>query len=333
MPTFKKFIVLGGSGFIGTAVCRQLDQADIPFKIIDLKRSARFPDKTTIADIRDLAAMREHMDGDVIIHLAAVHRDDVRDRKAYYDTNVEGTRVVAQVAEERGIHRLVFTSSVAVYGFAKCGTGEKGEIQPFNDYGRSKFEAEEVLRTWAGSAQDLRALIIVRPTVVFGEGNRGNVYNLLKQITKGHFVMVGNGLNRKSMAYVENVAHFLIVAANSARRGGLFNYVDTPDMNMNELVALVRKQLRDKHGVGLRIPFSLGLAAGYLCDAFASLTGRNLPLSSIRVRKFCSNTAFSSAKGDLDGFAPRYNLIDALERTLEAEFIAPDPNRQIFFTE
>ena len=103
---------------------------------------------------------------------------------------------------------LVFTSSVAVYGFAAPDTDEKGPLHPFNDYGRTKMEAEEVYQEWLKGGTG-RMLTIVRPTVVFGPRNRGNVYNLLRQMASGRFAMVGSGKNVKSMAFVENVASFL----------------------------------------------------------------------------------------------------------------------------
>ena len=84
---------------------------------------------------------------------------------------------------------------------------EEAEPRPFNDYGRTKFAAEKVLKEWQAGFSD-RSLTIVRPTVIFGEKNRGNVYNLLKQIAHGPFVMIGNGKNKKAMAYVGNVADF-----------------------------------------------------------------------------------------------------------------------------
>ena len=56
----------------------------------------------------------------------------------------------------------------------------------------------------------VRSLVVVRPTVVFGEGNRGNVYQLIHQIISGRFVMVGSGKNRKSIAYVGNLSAFLV---------------------------------------------------------------------------------------------------------------------------
>lgn len=329
----SKVIILGGSGFIGTALCKQLAQASIPFHIIDLKQSKSFPDLTTIRDIRDIEAMRQHMDGNVVVNLAAVHRDDVSESKAYYDTNVEGSRVVAQVAAEKDIKCLIFTSTVAVYGFAPIGTDERGEIKPFNHYGKSKFEAEKIYQHWHDQSSESRRLIIVRPTVVFGEGNRGNVYNLLQQIASRQFIMVGDGDNKKSMAYVENVAAFIVDSILADQRAGIFNYVDTPDLGMDDLVLLARKRLFGKNSVGLRLPYWLGLTIGYIADALNRLPFVSLPISSIRVRKFCANTAFSATKVQRDGFVAPFSLEEGLERTLVAEFLDPDPDKEIFYSE
>ena len=72
--------------------------------------------------------------------------------------------------------------------------------------------------------------------------------------------------------------------------------------------------------------------AGYTADVLAKL-GVKLPISSIRVKKFCASSEFSSAKGELDGFEAPFTLQEGLDRTLDAEFINPDPDRQIFYTE
>ncbi len=85
--------------------------------------------------------------------------------------------------------------------------------------------------------------MIVRPTVVFGEQNRGNVYNLLRQIASGKFMMIGDGTNRKSMAYVENVAAFLEYSLGFENGVHIYNYIDKPDFDMNTLVSKVNKAL------------------------------------------------------------------------------------------
>ena len=327
----NKITVIGGSGFVGTNLCKQLSLKQQDFEIIDIKMSNQFPDKCKIGDVRDIDALRQTITGDVIVNLAAVHRDDVRDKSEYQRTNVGGAENIASVCEEKGVEKIVFTSTVAVYGFAKPGTGEDGEINPFNEYGRTKFEAEEKLRNW--QSKDHNSLIIIRPTVIFGEGNRGNVFNLLNQIASGKFVMVGKGENRKSMAYIQNVVAFLQTCISTEQRYGAFNYVDTPDMTMNELVRQVRAKLKGKNSVGLRLPYWLGMILGKVADLVSALTGKNLPVSSIRVKKFASSTEFNSAKSTLDQFKAPLSLSQGIERTLQSEFINPDPDQEIFYTE
>jgi GlcNAc-P-P-Und epimerase len=327
----KKITVIGGSGFVGTNLCQQLALKQQDFEILDLKMSNQFPEKCKIADVRDAETLRKTITGDVVVNLAAVHRDDVRDKTEYQRTNVDGAENVALVCDEKGIDKIVFTSTVAVYGFAEPGTDEGGVIKPFNEYGRTKFEAEEKLRKW--HAQGNHSLIIVRPTVIFGEGNRGNVFNLLNQIASGKFLMIGKGQNKKSMAYVGNIVAFLETCLATEQKYGVYNYVDTPNLTMNELVSVVRKQLKDKDGVGPRLPYWLGMIFGYTADLLAKLSGKNLPVSSIRVTKFTSSTEFKSAQAGLDNFQAPFLLIDGLERTLHSEFISPDRNREVFFSE
>ncbi len=327
----KKITVIGGSGFVGTNLCRQLATKQQDFEIIDLKMSNQFPDKCKISDVRIADTLRETITGDVVVNLAAVHRDNVRDKFEYQRTNVDGAENVALVCEEKSIDKIIFTSSVAVYGFAEPGTDETGVINPFNEYGRTKFEAEEKLRAW--QSKEANSLIIVRPTVIFGEGNRGNVFNLLNQIASGKFLMVGKGENKKSMAYIGNVVAFLEACIGTDQKYGVYNYVDTPDLTMNKLVSQVRAQLKGKDGVGLRLPYWLGMILGFTADAISFLISKNLPVSSIRVKKFASSTEFRSAKADLDDFVAPILLGDGVRRTVQSEFIDVDPNREVFYTE
>ena len=102
---------------------------------------------------------------------------------------------------------------------------------------------------------------------------------------------------------------------------------------MNELVSQVRSKLKGKTAVGLRLPYWLGLILGYTADLVAKLSDKNLPVSSIRVKKFTSSTEFKSAKASLDNFRAPFLLSDGVQRTLKSEFIDPDQNREIFFTE
>jgi GlcNAc-P-P-Und epimerase len=326
--------VIGGSGFIGTRLCRRLSQVpDVEITVVDKVPSRSFPDRCIVADVRNVSDLRSAISSNgCIVNLAAEHRDDVRPLSLYDEVNVGGARNICHVAREKGARTIVFTSSVAVYGFAPIGTGESGAIAPFNEYGRSKFAAEEVFRAWQLEAPAMRTLVIVRPTVVFGEGNRGNVYGLLRQIALGRFLMVGKGENRKSMAYVENVAAFLQSALAYAPGIYLVNFVDKPDFSMNSLVIRVRECLGRRGLVGPRLPYVVGLSIGKLFDVMALLSGRTFPLSAIRVKKFCSDSVYNTRLDELKFVSP-VPLVDALQRTIRHEFIEPNPQSEVFFGE
>ena len=315
----SKVAILGGSGFIGTRLVELLRAQGTDVVIGDTRESARYPDLWRRCDVSVPESLPDVLRGaDVVVNLAAEHRDDVRPVERYHEVNVRGAEVVCAACAELGIRRLVFTSSVAVYGLPDGVVSEDAACKPFNEYGRTKLLAEDVYRSW-GSADPTRSLVIVRPTVVFGEGNRGNVYNLLRQINSGRFLMVGDGQNRKSLAYVGNVAAFLVHTLHADPGLHLFNYADGPDFDMNSLTS----EAASRMGVKLprfRVPFSAGYALGSALDVAARFTRRSFALSAVRVRKFCASTQFSAERAFAFGFRPRVSLTDALARVIRADF-------------
>jgi nucleoside-diphosphate-sugar epimerase len=326
--------VIGGSGFIGTRLCQSLNKNEkIDFVIIDKAASSTFSDRVKIADVRSLEALRNAIREDsVLINLAAEHRDDVRPLSLYEEVNVQGAKNLCAVARDKNINFIVFTSSVAVYGFAPLDTDETGVISPFNEYGRTKYEAETVFKAWQAEDEFNRALVIVRPTVVFGEQNRGNVYNLLRQIASGRFVMVGNGENRKSMAYVENIAAFLEYALTFKPGVHVYNYVDKQDFTMNRLVGTVRRMLGKSERVGFRLPYVVGLIIGKGFDFAAAVTGKRFAISAIRIRKFCADSMFNTSVAQ-SGFTAPVPLLEALERTVRHEFLESHETKGVFYSE
>jgi nucleoside-diphosphate-sugar epimerase len=236
------------------------------------------------------------------------------------------------VAREKEVQIIIFTSSVAVYGFAPIDTDESGKIAPFNDYGRTKYEAEQVFKAWQAEAPNERTLVIIRPTVVFGEQNRGNVYNLLKQIALGKFVMVGHGENRKSMAYVENVVAFIEYSMSFKPGVHIYNYIDKPDFTMNSLVANVNRILGRSEKIGFRLPFALGFLIGKGFDLVAAMTRKRFAISSIRVKKFCANSVYYTAI-DKTGFVRPVPLEQALSQTVRHEFVENHDDEPLYFSE
>ena len=307
--------VIGGSGFLGSSLLKRLENAGLPVVNYDLVDS-QISD-THILDVTNIEPLTLH-GKTCIVNLAAVHRDDAP-KEQYYEVNVGGAEQVCAEAERVGIDTIIFTSSVAVYGFAPPGTDETGEINYFNEYGKTKYLAEQVYLKWQSNEPKKRRLVIIRPTVIFGPGNRGNVYNLLNQIASRRFVMVGDGRNVKSMAYVENVAAFLTHLMSGVPGVEVFNYVDQPDLDMNSLVKISNDYLFGGGKRVLRMPKVLGYVVGYLFDILSFVTRKNFPISSVRVRKFLGTTQFTTIGCD-NAFVAPFTLKDGLSQTLNFDF-------------
>ncbi|EFK56372.1 NAD-dependent epimerase/dehydratase family protein [Sphingobacterium spiritivorum] len=205
-----KIVIIGGSGFVGTQLIDLLlKTTNYQIVNVDKNESKRFADITVLTNILDKELLCNRLSGsDIVILLAAEHRDDVTPTSLYYDVNVQGMKNTLQAMKTNGIKRIIFTSSVAIYGLNKANPDESFSADPFNHYGKSKWQAEQVLQEWYKSHSDWN-INIVRPTVIFGEGNRGNVYNLLYQIASGKFMMIGKGNNQKSMSYIGNIIAFI----------------------------------------------------------------------------------------------------------------------------
>lgn len=324
--------LIGASGFVGTRLI-DLIRNEHQVRNIDLVTSHFFPELTVIADVRDQDQLDSLLaDTDIVVLLAAQHRDDVTPTSLYYDTNVGGMRNVLNAMQKNGVKRLLFFSSVAIYGLNKNNPDESFAADPFNHYGKSKWEAETVVQEWYKTHSDWN-IDIIRPTVIFGERNRGNVYNLLHQLATGRFCKVGKGKNVKSMAYVGNVVAFVTYMIENVTEGyNVFNYVDKPDFDMNRLTDLVCATLGKKNP-SIRLPYWIGMAGGYCFDIIAFITRRKLAVSSVRVKKYCATTQYDSSKAHSTGFIPPYTLQEGLIRTLEFEFIHPRTDEISFVSE
>lgn len=330
-----RITLIGASGFVGTRLLGLLNESSQKYSLrnIDKQQSYFFPQFTEIGDVRDVELLKTQLiNTDVVVLLAAEHRDDVTPTSLYYDVNVSGMKNVLVAMEANNIKRVVFTSSVAVYGLNKDNPNESHSADPFNHYGKSKWQAEEILQEWYKFHPDWN-INILRPTVIFGERNRGNVYNLLKQISSGNFLMVGKGKNKKSMAYVGNIVAFIKFLIDHKIDGyNVYNYVDKPDFTMNELILHVGKVL-NKHIPSIHFPYWLGMIGGKCFDVISWITRKKLSVSSVRVKKFCATTQFDATKAHSSGFFAPYSLSEGLANTLTFEFVNPPKDDVTFKSE
>jgi nucleoside-diphosphate-sugar epimerase len=313
----ERILITGGSGFIARYFVSRLQNADVV--LYDVKA----PDYTSHArwiegDLRDLNALRNASQGvSLVIHLAAMHHDFGIADEAYFDTNVGGAENLVTCMKEFGINRIINLSSVAVYGdLGNPGpTTEEMQPTPTNAYGKSKLEAEQIFRNWAKGNPSNR-LIQIRSTVVFGPHNLANVLNLIKAIDQGLYFHSGKGANIKSLAYVENLCDAALFALNRDASGELlFNYVDYPQTGSRAIATMQAEMLGKKIRIALPGWFAELLALPF--DAFIAITGRNLKISSKRIRKLNTQTFHGSDLIRKLGFVPQHTMRDGMQRMID----------------
>jgi nucleoside-diphosphate-sugar epimerase len=135
------------------------------------------------------------------------------------------------------------------------------------------------------------------------------------------------------MAYVGNIVAFIEYLTETAKPDyEVYNYIDKPDLSMNELIEVVGQSLNRKIP-SVKIPYWLGMFGGYCFDFLAWLTRKKLPISSVRVKKFCATTQFDSGKVYSTAFIPPYTLSQGLDRTIKFEFVDEKDDDTVYLSE
>jgi GlcNAc-P-P-Und epimerase len=318
----SKILITGGSGFIGShfhsALSQTGDNTGNHGQIVNLDLLApAFPHTSAYVpgDVRDghsvLDALTQHP-CDAIIALAAEHRDFGIAHDDYFRTNEHGTRMICEAAAKTGVKKIVFLSSVAVYGGTSAPTSEATPPAPATPYGASKLAGEAVLAAWV--KQDAsRSVAVLRPTVVYGVNNRANMLRLLIQIDRNRYANIGRANNIKSIAYAENVVQAALFLLEAMRPGmEIYNYADQQQMTVAEISTTIAAALGKRQP--LSVPYALAYTMGLPFDLAIKLTGRDLPVSTMRIKKLCTATHHKADKLAAAGFKPRFTNTEGLQR-------------------
>jgi nucleoside-diphosphate-sugar epimerase len=230
----------------------------------------------------------------------------------FHRVNVLGTATLLEAAGRAGIRRFFFMSSVAIYGDSSVPTTEETPPVPTGPYGATKLEAERLVAAWASQRPD-RVVRMVRPTVVYGPGNRGNVFRLMRQIRSGFFVPVGRGGNVKSVAYVENLIDACLFALDRGDAGlAVYNYSDEPHLPFAEIVATICRLL-GKPEPRFSIPLGPALAILGPVERLTRAVGWQLPVHAAAL-KMNKATCHESGKIRAEGFRQRVPTEEGLAR-------------------
>lgn len=282
----RSCVIFGGAGFIGTHLARHL-LASGRFErvhIADIRPSPLAGQAGIVATLTDV---RQPIPADLvpeppewIFNFAAVHREPGHRAEEFFDTNLAGATNVCTFAEAVGCNNVYFTSSISVYGPTSGPTTEAARICPITPYGGSKYPAEVMHRGWQQRGPG-RRLVIVRPGVVYGPGDPGNILRMIRAIKRGYFAFPGSKAIRKSYAYIYGMIDSIDFVMARSEPVIVYNYVESPTEPLGELAAIAKRFLGSSAPV-FAIPMPvLTLAAS---GAQAVFGNRN-PIHPVRVRK------------------------------------------------
>ncbi len=318
-----RLVVTGAAGYIGQRLAGRLREAGHEVVALDRLPCAAPDARAVQCDLMDPAAYEPQLAGaDAICHLAAAKGDWGISDVEYRRDNVDATRTLIECATRAGVSRWYFYSTVAVLGPSGSPLDESAPRKPANPYGASKAECELLFERYAAATPGAR-VVVIRPSVVFGPGNpwNTNIFRLIDAIHRHRFVMIGRGREVKTTSYIDNLvdAHLFLMRREASRRDSgveCFHYVDEPGETTESLVARMRGLLGRKPG-RLRLPLALAAPLALVGDAAAGLFGIDLPVTSARVRKFCTATNFSARRIRELGFAQPWSNDRALQATVD----------------
>ena len=273
-----------------------------------------------VGDIRDRAVLEAAVDDvDYVFHCAA-RTGPWGPEREYETTNVGAVETLVRVASAAGVRRIVHVSSITVHGNDVRGAADedaplRGEPNP---YSRSKVAGERLLARLI--AEDAAPVTIVRPGWVYGPRDVASFARFTTMIHDGRMVMVGPGTNHVPLIYVTDVAHGMILAAETANAAGrTYVLVNDESVTQREYLGAIAREM-DVAPPTRRIPYRLGVALGAALEAAARGARRTQPPPLMRygIQMLGGENRFTIARARRElGFSPQVDLAEGVRRSIE----------------
>lgn len=310
-------LVTGATGALGPRVVEALLAAGYTVRVLVRRPPQPAPWSpmvdVVVGDITDPAAVKQAVAGcEGVCHLAAllhINNPAPALQAEYERINVTGTANVLAAAQADGVQRVVFFSTIAVYGHGhRMPVTEATPPQPDSLYGATKLAAEQlVLAARRVDGQPLG--VILRLAAVYGTRVKGNYQRLLTALRKGRFFPIGAGTNHRTLVYDRDVAAAALLALqHPAAAGQTYNVTDGSVHTLQEIIEAICQALNRRppsfHIPVLPVRLLVGLVEGSL-----ALVGRSSPIGRATLEKYLEEMTVDGQKLQQSlGFTPRYAL-------------------------
>jgi nucleoside-diphosphate-sugar epimerase len=310
-------LVTGATGAVGPALAERLVRDGHRVRTLSRSRPATLPlpaaVESLLGDVTDRSAVARSVVGvDWVFHLAAhLHtpNPDPVTRASYERTNIEGTRVVVEEAAAAGASRLVFFSSISVYGpTGPMVADEATPPRPDTLYGATKLRAEEVARSAVVRGSQEPLACVLRLGAVYGQRMKGNYPRLARAVRGGWFVPIGPGLNRRTLVHEADAAEAAVLAAGSSRAAGqVYNVTDGRIYPLREIIDAMCAAFR-RRPPRWGIPVAPARVLASLGDGLLRIAHRDARLQGF-LEKYLEDVAVSGEKVASElGYRPRFDL-------------------------
>ncbi len=251
---------------------------------------------------------------DIIFNLAAVHRTPGHKDYEYFETNMKGAENVVAFAEKTGIRKILFTSSIAPYGAAEELKSEDTLPTPNTPYGISKLVAEKTHIAWA-EKDPTRELTIVRPGIVYGKGEHGNMTRLYKGIKGRYYFYAGRKDTIKACIYVKELVRFFKyrMIDNSFPGEDVINCTFEPAYTIETICEAIKSAT----GLKRKIPKVNGKLLMGVARIVGPLGGKKVGIHPARVKKLMVSTNISGKKLAGTGYKFHYSLEESFRDWFE----------------
>jgi UDP-glucose 4-epimerase len=315
----RSALVTGAGGAIGSALVRRLLERDYRVRALIRESGAgRLPQGVDVfrGDITDRQLVQQAVaSADVVFHLAAklhINNPATGLKEEYFRVNVEGTRCLARAARQAKVERLIFFSSISVYGSSRPGEVFDEETPPAPDslYAETKIEGEKIVL-------DELASSVLRVAAVYGPNMKGNYPRLVEAIRRKRLALIGDGRNRRTLVHEIDACDAAIEAGeHSAAVGQIFNVTDGRVHTMREIIEAIASAL-EQRAPRLRLPARpVRLAAGLLEDGLR-VAGKRSPIGRATIDKLTEDIAVSGDKIQRRlGFRPQFDLQAGWRQTI-----------------
>ena len=323
-PRQSPVLVTGAGGFTGLALTRTLAARGHPVRAL-VRSRGQMPEleragaEVMSGDVRDPAVLRRAVAGRAtVFHLAAVFRRAGVPDSQYREVHVDATRRLIEAGAEAGVRRLVHCSTVGVHGHVKGGrpATEDAPFAPGDIYQRTKLEGEHA--AWEAARRTGLPITVVRPGPIYGPGDR-RLLKLIGGVARGRFLLLGSGVPRFQMIYVDDLVEgFRLAAERPEAESRTYIVTGEEAPSLRELVAEIAR-VAGVSAPRLRLPVWPFWLAGAACEAVCVPLGVEPPIYRRRVKFFTNNRWFDITRARTElGFAPRVRLQEGIRRTLDS---------------